>query len=116
MNEIYDLKQKLVQTYMTINHQDHLKRFFTFFDTKVIDKSSPTAKEDIHFMWQSLNNPVDAKLLFRASEHSFKASQFHEKCNSVPDTLTLVKTQFDKVIGGYTHYEWKSTGGFLNRK
>ncbi len=46
------------------------------------------------------------KLLYRASEHNFKAEKFHEKCNNIPHTLTLCETLHDKVIGGYTPLVW----------
>ena len=51
--------------------------------------------------------------IFRASEHQFKASAFHKKCDNIEDTLTLIRTDFGKTIGGFNHYPWKSTGGPL---
>ena len=52
--------------------------------------------------------PNEVKLLFRASEHNFSAKAFHQKCDNIEDTLVLIRTQFGKTIGGYTHYPWKS--------
>jgi hypothetical protein len=48
------------------------------------------------------------KLLYRASEHEFCAKKFHEKCDGVADTLTVIWTEFDKKIGGFTPLKWKS--------
>ena len=48
------------------------------------------------------------EILFRASEHGFSAKAFHEKCDNQEDTLVLVRTEFGKTIGGYTHYPWRS--------
>lgn len=55
-------------------------------------------------------------LLFRASEHGFKASAFHEKCDKKVDTVVLVRTEFGKTIGGFSHYPWASPffSSFLN--
>ena len=39
---------------------------------------------------------------------------FHEQCDNRRDTLTLVRTEFGKTIGGYTHYPWESSGGYVN--
>ena len=50
--------------------------------------------------------------LFRASEYSFSAKAFHEKCDNQEDTLVLVRTEFGKTIGGYTHYPWTSAGSW----
>ena len=36
---------------------------------------------------------------------------FHQKCDNKEDTLVLVRTEFGKVIGGYTHYPWTSVEG-----
>ena len=49
--------------------------------------------------------------LFRASEHGFSADTFHKKCDNKEDTLVLVRTNFGKTIGGYTHYPWTSASG-----
>jgi hypothetical protein len=51
---------------------------------------------------------VQFQLLFRASEHGFKAAAFHDKCDNFEDTLVLVKTQFGKTIGGYSHCRWNA--------
>ena len=48
------------------------------------------------------------ELLYRASEHKFSAQSFHKKCDNIADTLTLVKTEFGKVIGGFSHYAWNA--------
>jgi hypothetical protein len=48
------------------------------------------------------------KLFYRASEHEFCAKKFHEKCDGVADTLTVIWTEFDKKIGGFTPLKWKS--------
>ena len=58
-------------------------------------------------MRDTLNSPVRIEKLFRASEHGFKADAFHEKCDNQNDTLLLVRTEFGKTIGGYTHYPWQ---------
>ena len=48
------------------------------------------------------------QLIFRASEHSFSSQTFHEKCDGIADTLTLIRTEFGKTIAGFTHYKWSS--------
>ena len=58
------------------------------------------------FIMDSLNSPKKMELLFRASQHQFKATQFHNNCDGIGNTFTLVQTEFDKVIGGYTPLRW----------
>jgi hypothetical protein len=48
------------------------------------------------------------ELLYRASEHNFDIKKFHEKCDSVPNTLVLIETEFGRVLGGYTPIPWTS--------
>lgn len=38
-------------------------------------------------------------------------SRFHDKCDGHRHTLTLVLTEFDKVIGGYTPLSWRTGSG-----
>ena len=53
-------------------------------------------------------------MLFRASEHSFRSDAFHYKCDNRQDTLVLIRTEFGKTIGGFTHYPWNSSGEWLH--
>ena len=52
-----------------------------------------------------------AKILYKASENEFCAKKFHEKCDGIADTLTVISTEFNKKIGGFTPLKWKSTQG-----
>jgi hypothetical protein len=48
------------------------------------------------------------KLLYRASDNGFSIKDFHKQCDHIPHTFTLIRTEFDKIIGGYTPVEWTS--------
>jgi hypothetical protein len=61
---------------------------------------------DLEFINKALNSPKSLQLIFRASEHQFKASEFHRLCDNTEDTFVLLRTEFNKTIGGYTHYKW----------
>lgn len=50
-----------------------------------------------------------ANLLYRASESAFSVAEFHKRCDNVGDTLTILETEYGKVIGGYTPLAWNST-------
>ena len=49
-----------------------------------------------------------ARLLYRASDHQFDIKNFHEKCDGISNTLTLIWTEFGKKIGGFTPLDWNS--------
>ncbi len=53
--------------------------------------------------------PRSAKLLYRASEQNFQTDKFHEKCDNIPHTVTLLETVHGKVIGGYTSLVWNKS-------
>lgn len=44
--------------------------------------------------------------LYRASEDGFQASVFHQKCDNIPNTLTVIKSQNGFVFGGFTTKTW----------
>ncbi len=54
-------------------------------------------------------SPSKFKLLYRASENNFSAKQFHLKCDDIKDTMVLLRTEFGKVIGGYTSMTWNAS-------
>ena len=53
-------------------------------------------------------------LLFRASRDGFAASAFHSRCDNKGPTVTIIKTEYDRVIGGYTTVSWDSTSSYKN--
>ena len=48
-------------------------------------------------------------LLYRASENNFSAQEFHRRCDNIGGTITLIETEYGKVIGGYTPLAWNSS-------
>jgi hypothetical protein len=43
------------------------------------------------------------KLLFSGSRDGFGTSVFHEKCDNIQDTLTILRTEFGRTIASYNH-------------
>ncbi|KAK8797606.1 hypothetical protein WA158_005952 [Blastocystis sp. Blastoise] len=52
------------------------------------------------------------KLLFRASEHNYLASEFHKYCDYEGETITIIKhighDNKINIFGGYTNQNWES--------
>ena len=70
---------------------------------------------------QLVNQQYDAKLrewigdyqwrlIYRASEHGYTASSFHECCNDKGPTLTVIKSSGGWIFGGYTTQSWSEDG------
>ena len=67
------------------------------------------SKKELTVLYDMLpknKKPVKFNLLYRASENDFAVSKFWQKCDKIPDTVTLVKTKANKIIGGYTPLCW----------
>ena len=65
--------------------------------------------DNIKFLRQCFPDVKRFQLLFRASDHNFEAAKFHQNCDKIPNTLTIAKTEFGKIIGGFTTLEWEAT-------
>ena len=53
------------------------------------------------------------KLVYKATTDGFSVQTFHEKCDKIRGTLTIIKTTNESVFGGYTNEDW--TGEFINK-
>ena len=71
-------------------------------------------KEHIRFLQKELYNCVSAKLIFTASEHEFKTSEFHKKCDGEGNTLTVVRTEYGKTIFAFAAQKWSSVNDWIN--
>lgn len=53
-------------------------------------------------------NPIQPKLLYKATRDGFSANNFKTKCWSVKNSLIIAKTNFGKIIGGFTPIPWEN--------
>jgi hypothetical protein len=49
------------------------------------------------------------ELIYRASLHGFRASDFHANCDGVSKTLTIIRSSNSNIFGGYTGAQWDSS-------
>jgi len=49
-------------------------------------------------------------LIYRATTDGFDSSAFHNKCDNIPSTITIIKTTDGKVFGGFTQATWDGVG------
>lgn len=57
---------------------------------------------------EALGTEFSLSLLFRGSEHDFKARIFHEKCDNIKNTLVLVKSKEGDLYAGFNGLAWES--------
>ena len=53
-----------------------------------------------------INTNLEYGLLYKGSVDGFESTSFHLKCDNKGPTLVIMKTSFDKVIGGFTTLNW----------
>ena len=57
-----------------------------------------------------IGNDYQWRLIYRASEHEYTASSFHECCNDKGPTLIVIKSSGGWIFGGYTTQSWSGRG------
>ncbi|KAK8811526.1 hypothetical protein WA158_003260 [Blastocystis sp. Blastoise] len=79
-----------------------------FVDSIILNGNS----EYINILNEWLGKEKQWKLLFRASEHKYKASEFHKYCDNKCPTVTIIKhighDNKINIFGGYTTQYWES--------
>jgi hypothetical protein len=51
-------------------------------------------------------------LLYRGSDHGFKSSDFHGKCDGKSNTITIIQTTKGFILGGFTPIAWDSSNQY----
>jgi len=83
--------------------------FSNFNNSKIL---TPNKAIDL-FKLCEFNEKEKFNLIYRASEDGFKASDFHNKCDDKPNTLTIIKVKGNSnIFGGFTSCTWNHTVGF----
>ncbi len=54
------------------------------------------------------------KLQYRATRDGFTAQNFHTKCDTVANTLTVVKSTNGNIFGGFTEKAWDSSNQYYS--
>jgi hypothetical protein len=52
------------------------------------------------------------RLRYRGSRDGFRCSDFHGKCDNVPNTMTLISTTKNFILGGFTPISWDSSSQY----
>ena len=52
------------------------------------------------------------RLLYRGSRNGFRAQDFHEKCDGVKNTITVIQARNGRRFGGFTHAKWDKSNGY----
>ena len=61
-------------------------------------------------MEESINKQVKFELLWQGSRDGFTAAKFHANCNNKGPTVTVIKSNYDQIFGGFTSESWGFAG------
>jgi hypothetical protein len=116
---IYDIENKNI-FFMLTRMQDEVHRFAITFHQSLRNKnmkSSILDKDDNKILlltkWLSgigIGEVKKIKLIYSAEDHDFDSFSFHEICGNedIRNTLIIIKTEKDDIIGGFTFASWKA--------
>ena len=88
-----------------------LKYLIIKYSKRIIGCDLLTFKEDLDlFTLLSKQLTVQnkkCKVLYKASDHNFLASKFHEFCDGKGSTLTIIQSEYGNIFGGYRSNQWE---------
>ena len=64
--------------------------------------------------WISPNKKIKCKLLYDGKRDGGQTSIFHSLCDKKGPTITFIKTNDNRRIGGFTMKNWDSSGGYIS--
>jgi hypothetical protein len=58
----------------------------------------------------------ELKLVYRATRDGFNSDEFHNRCDGIANTLSVIKSEHGNVFGGFTEKEWRSDNNNNNNE
>jgi hypothetical protein len=121
----HQLYEELLGSYLDVNVEPNNKILLPRYrnidgiiDSKIVNLNITSIisrwidKIDINNKYvytRELYLPYEFKLLLRGSRDGFTPIKFHEICDNIPHTVTLIKIKgTEEIIGGYNPLVWKS--------
>jgi hypothetical protein len=75
------------------------QRFASPFQSRILDGCPSVLDEFVNKQWT---------LIYRGSDDGFGASTFHNKCDGIGNTVTVILTTTGCIFGGFTPVAWES--------
>lgn len=71
-----------------------------------------TSEEVFNFFNKKLAKGKNLKLIFRLTRDGGEAGTFHDMCDHIKNTITLIMSEDGKIFGGYASIPWTSELGY----
>lgn len=72
------------------------------------NKSKIILNSEINLLKEWIGKEFTMELLYSSDIHPKNVRFFHEKCDNIPDTITVVESEYGRRFGGFTKMVWKS--------
>ena len=80
-------------------------------------ESLPNKKDfELIKSWINPNKNMNFELIYSMKENGDDVTNFHNICDNIPNTLTILEIENGKKIGGYTTLDWSGNGESKNDK
>ena len=92
--------------------EDQIKGIKYFIANSIMELS----EEDIIFseIEKRMNKTIKGlRNLYQATADGGEPKNFHKKCDNIPNTLILIKSEGNRRFGGFTPIPWKSSGEYI---
>ena len=117
----YKFHNYIIAYYVRVNYEKKtkvfvplaLKNWIKKYSERIIPSKLLSLKEDLEFTSLLISKLSSAsitfKLIFTATDHKYdKAAAFHDLCDRIPNTLTIIKSNYGNIFGGYAEKPWMS--------
>lgn len=87
----------------------------TFETTSMINSVILQRKEQLKLISILANQNIlynSIQLLFRASKDGYSSKSFHQNCDGYSNTITILKSDKNRVMGGFTSIAWSTEFGY----
>lgn len=103
---------------LDINESINIKSIDFKKDFGLFNSSILTSEQAIDlFRLCEFDNEENFRIIYKASIDGFKSMNFHNKCDGIENTLTIVKVKDSKhIFGGFTSAKWNSLDEWLHDK
>ena len=109
---IYNFSREHYEKQSDIHIPIALKHLFIQFSKMFFSSTILSFKQDLDFVKLLITKLKDErlykklKLLYRASDNEFSARSFHNACAGHGNTITIIKSNFGNIFGGYADIKW----------
>ena len=117
-NDINSLKTENSEMKLKIEEQNQEIKTLKDIIEKNSSKSEIMNYDEKEMLCKEIENKMDQRIkeikkLYQAKNDGGDPINFHSKCDNIPNTLVLIKSEGNKKFGGFTPIPWKSEGGYI---